>query len=658
MSSEIMPMQFSVFGRTLSLSPGRIEFNRLHSRFVTLAREQEPIVRESINQFVINPEPLLRDGKSWARQYFSKAAELAVEELMKRGCLDLDVDTYLDSVFDLGPWDRWSKAASEEYMAVVAAEQQREAERAERTENAGDSWAGGGFGLGGAIKGAIQAEVLNVASAAISEGFNKLGRKQSQKENAEKILSIFNRRRDEIVKGVYSAIAEGADVLVKCLNEHGVQVDGIVSAADAAKAERMCNNLKTGKVPAEMVANAKIGILEANPYCQEFYEYEYMSNGDVSGELEKVASYFGISFENRKGDAFLCRLGECSSSSESDLLAYREKAVALAAELKYDGSAKLAEIDARLSEADKQAKMAGGRMFDDRETAAKQRELCEIESSLDLSSEDSAIKGKQLLLERAAERGIDFSWKMDRVETAISRFDQDARTVDGRIFETREIAASQRLLCDFEKGLDISTEERAIAAMQALESKIVELGVDGEWKTERIRTALSRFEREACVAFGRTYAERKEAMEARGNAERFFDGIVMVAQQCNHRSVLCGSSITAKKAAGAENHLGVHSSERLLVLIDTSLFGNVKTGLAVTSIGLRWKNSAVPTSGNFISWGDLSKLPQLPTVIGKSISIGNGMAFENGGLMTAPVNVILTAIQRMVGFSREANCWS
>ena len=248
------PVEFDIFGKKLIVSSGRIEYNRLRSRFRALAREQADAATVSIEQFADNPKWLLCDGFRWAKPYFAKAADLAVEELLQKGVFDLDGEVYLKEHFDLAPWERGFKAASNAYKCVVNAEKQREKDRAEQTEVLGGSWGGGGFGLKGAIKGAVKAEALNLASAAISGTFNAIGRKMSKKENEKKFQSIFERRKDEIVNGVFETIANGADALVACCNEHGIRIEGAVTPKEAVKAERMCNNLKVGKIPANMVA--------------------------------------------------------------------------------------------------------------------------------------------------------------------------------------------------------------------------------------------------------------------------------------------------------------------------------------------------------------------------------------------------------------------
>lgn len=659
METGNVPVEFSIFGRTLTISPGRVEYNRLRSRFHALAKEQADAARESILQFRDNPGALLCDGLAWAKPYFAKASDFAVGELLRRGCFDLDAEAYLSTCFDLSPWKRGFGLAYNEWKAVVDAEKRREADRREFSDDAGSAWMGGGFGVGNAIKGAVMAEALNLATETIADSFNKMGRKKSQEKNAQNILDIFERRREEIVGAVFDAIANGADALVACCNEHGIKIGGVVSADDIVKAERMFNNLKTGKIPANMVGEVRLGILEANPYYKEFYDYVYMSEGDASGELEKVGGFFGISLDERKKDAFTARLGECVCESEAETKAYRERAVALAAELKFDATEEIKKIDERLEEFDRQAKTVDGRLLESRELAAKHREISNMVASADLSTEELALKAKSAIMKKAQDMDIDCAWQLERIESALKRFDEAARTVDGKVFSSREEARKQQVLSDFESGLDIATEDVAKSSLAALDAKIKELGIDGEWKRERIRDAVACFERMACVAFGHAYSTRDEAKVARGDVARFLSAVEEAVRQGGSRSMLAGADIPAKKASGAIVNLGVVPGERIVGLVDTSLsplFMNMKTGLVLTSVGIRWKNGSATTLRNFISWQEFTTMP-MPSATGKLIDFGNGAVFETGGLLGAPTNTVLVMLQRVAGFSRETTCF-
>lgn len=653
------PVEFDIFGRKLTVSSGRKEYNRLRFRFRTLAREQADEAKISIERFADNPKWLLCDGFRWAKPYFAKAADLAVEELLQKGVFDLDGEVYLKEHLDLAPWERGFKAASNAYKCVVNAEKQREKERAEQTDELGSSWSGGGFGLTGAIKGAVEAEALNLASAAISGTFNAIGRKMSKKENEKKFQDIFKRRKDEIINGVFETIANGADALVACCNEHGIRIEGAVTVEEAVKAERMCNNLKVGKIPTNMVADVKLSILDANPYCKEFYDYVYMTDGDPSGELEKVGAFFGVSFDDRKKDAFAARLGECPCGDEDEVKAYREMAIALAAELKYDASETFGLIDAKLDEFDRLAKTVDGRLLESRELAAKHREISAMIAAADLSTEERALKAKSAIEEMAEKLAVDCKWQMERIESALKQFDEAARTVDGRIFATREETHKQKKLSDFEQGLDISTEETANASLVALDAKIRELAVDGEWKRERVRSAIKRFDQMACMAFGRQYKTRDEAKSAKGEASRFLEGVELVVRQSGNR-FFAGDNIPTMFVKGARANLGVVPGERIVGLVSvlslSSLFKSMNTGLVLTMFGIRWKNSSVATTRNFISWQDYA-IMNPPVANGKLIDFGNGAIFETGSFLGMPVRAVLTMLQRVHEFCKEATCF-
>lgn len=651
--------EFCIFGKKLVVSSGRVEYNRLRSGFRALAKEQADEAAKSILQFKEKPSALLCDGLAWAKPYFAKASEFAIEELLRRGCFDLDAEAYLSKCFDLEPWKRGFGLAYNEWKTVVESEKRREADRREFSDDAGSAWMGGGFGVGNAIKGAVVAEVLNLATGTIADSFNKIGRKKSQKKNAQNILDIFERRKKTIVGAVFDAIANGADALVACCNEHGIKIDGAVSSDDIVKAERMLNNLKTGKIPANMVDDVKLSILETNPYYKEFYDYAFMSDGDATGELEKIGAFFGISFDDRKKDVYILRLGECPCGTECAVKAYREKAVALAAELKYDAGEMLKRIDERLDEFDRLAKTVDGRLLESRELAAKHRIISDMVTAADLSTEESTQKAKSDIEAESESLGIDSSWQLDSINSALSRFDEAARTVDGRMFDSREEAQKQQILSNFERELDVATEEAATSSLVALNAKISELGIDGEWKKERVRNAVSRFERMACTAFSCLYPTRDAAKSARGDKTLFFAAVEQAIRQCKSKAMLSGGEISAKKISGAMTNLGVVPGERIIGLVDTSLsplFMNMRTGLALTDIGIRWKNGVAATARNFISWQDYAAM-SIPSASGKLIDLGNGCVFETGGMLGAPVPTVLAMLQRVAVFCKEATCF-
>ena len=81
-----------------------------------------------------------------------------------------------------------------------------------------------------------------------------------------------------------------------------------------------------------------------------------------------------------------------------------------------------------------------GREFTTREEAALQRELSAFEKEQNLSTEELALAARKAVAEKARELKIDGEWKLERIDKALKRFDELARTTFGILFATREEA--------------------------------------------------------------------------------------------------------------------------------------------------------------------------------------------------------------------------
>lgn len=302
-------------------------------------------------------------------------------------------------------------------------------------------------------------------------------------------------------------------------------------------------------------------ILALDPYNFDFFKHVYVEEGDPSGELCAVAEFFGHSMEGLKADAFDRQLGDCAYETEEETIEYRRRAVELGAEIRYEPVAKLKEIDAKLKE-----------------------------------------------------------------------FDELARTVDKRLFDTREEAALQRELSGFEKGLDLSTEEAALKSRKALEAKIAELGVDGEWKYARVDKALKKFDEMARTTFGVLLGSREAAKAARGDRELFYKGIEATVRATGEEAFYTSDTMPEKKISNARAAFPIPVDEYVLALTDTTLFGSGKTGLAVTRWGLRWTNGgSKPSNVKAISWEDFANVPQAPADEDNDFRLTEGGLYANSG---------------------------
>lgn len=541
---------FVLNGQKLNVTAARAEYTRMLKRFTELAVAQRAAATETIDKFKDDVDSFCSDADEWAHQYIDTAADLAVEELVAKGCLDVDRDAFLEDYLNSSLWDNRIKELRLLARKLQEEEEEREARRQDRTESArhffDDDY--------------DDEKMMNLASAGVSGVFNMIGRGMASSEMSEKIKAKFDEDRNAYLRAIYMTIRTSVDECVSCLNDKGKGFgDGGVAREDREKADRLFNNLSRSKMPKKVAEETMLEILRLDPYKQEFYEWCFMENGDSSGELEKIAEYFGVSLAAVKAEKFAKELGECPYETEDETIAYRRKAVRLGEEIRIDPVEKLKEIDAKLKE-----------------------------------------------------------------------FDEKARTVDDKMFDTREEAALQRQLSEFEKHIDLSTEEAAIASRKSLADKAKELGVDGEWKMKRVDNAIKKFDEMARTTFGVLFESREAAKAALGDRELFYKGIEATVKALGQDAFYTATTMPEKKIANARAAFPIPMDEFVVALTDTTLFGSGKTGLAVTKWGLRWTNGSKVTNLKAISWEDFANVQNEPTHSDNSFTLCDGALYANG----------------------------
>ena len=543
-----------IFGEKLDVAVERVEYTLLRKRFKALADIELLNAQSTIDEAADDVDEFCENGDAWAHEYIDKAADLAVEVLMEKKCFDIDRETFIEKYLDSSLWDQAFKVLCEGVAAIDAEEEEREEGRQARSAEAGN-W----VGFGEKAKEEVFEENLKEK---LSQGaLNMVGRGIYAVVNARGKRNLYKENRDEMLAGVYSTIATAVDELIDCLAENGHKLNGAkVDRVAREKAERLFNNLKTGKLPEDAAHDARMEILRLDPYRRDFYEHIYVNEGDKSGELCATAEFFGISLEDLKEEAFAKQLGDCPYETEEETIEYRKRAVQLGEEIRIDPVDKLKEIDAKLKE-----------------------------------------------------------------------FDEKARTVDGKMFDTREEAALQRQLSAFEKQLDLSTEEAAIAAKKTLADKAKELGVDGEWKMKRVDKAIKKFDELARTTFGVLLDSREAAKAALGDRELFYKGLEETVKSAGEEAFYTSSTMPEKKIANARATFPIPMDEFVIALTDTPLFGSGKTGLAVTKWGLRWTNGSKVTNVKAISWEDFANVQSEPTNADNCFTLCDGALYANGG---------------------------
>ena len=500
-----------IFGKTLTVSAARTEYSRMRKQFAKLAEEKFEAAKSSMEEGEWDPDDFCENGDSWASEYIDAVADVAVKELVARGCYEVDRDTYIEKYLDYGPWAKCFEAYRKRINKIDEAEDSREEARQARTYAAKNKW------VGFNDEGCKEADWRNMTGGLFQGAKNMIGRAVYQQVNAKNKEGVFEQYMMRFPVAIRQTIATAALDLVGCLEEHGIKLpDSRVRKTDSDKAERLFKNLKSGTLPAEAETEVMMQILNLDPFQPMFYEFVYEKRGDESGELDRVANFFGVSLEDAKENALEGVLEKLASNGINDAEQYR-KSVTQAMESLHFGKARI---------------------------AAKMQEI------------------------------------------------------------------------------------------------------DAKSKT----------------AFRSEYATVKEAQDALRNPKEFYRSVICMLEFAHAEDeeeaagLLVGSEIPEKKLRNAQSSFPIPQGEKVIALIDSTLLGSGKTGLAFTNWGVRWNNdSATETRINEYSWAELVKLDDKKFSVTEDdeIIFAPGAVFDNTG-SDVDSNALVAIIGELRGFCKEA----
>ncbi|WP_412523359.1 hypothetical protein [Shewanella chilikensis] len=123
--------------------------------------------------------------------------------------------------------------------------------------------------------------------------------------------------------------------------------------------------------------------------------------------------------------------------------------------------------------------------------------------------------------------------------------------------------------------------------------------------------------------------------------------VLEVLQNFHSDGLFVAPNIPSKKAKNASACYGMPASVNIYAIVDSTVFGSAKNGLAFTSEGLFWKNDWTTTSAkNHMSWEELINTSQEHAVDGSELLLGQDCAFGMAGSGMKPA-VLLKLLEKL-----------
>lgn len=129
--------------------------------------------------------------------------------------------------------------------------------------------------------------------------------------------------------------------------------------------------------------------------------------------------------------------------------------------------------------------------------------------------------------------------------------------------------------------------------------------------------------------------------------------VLGVLQNFHSEGLFVTPDIPRKKAENAYASYGMPASVNVFAIVDATVFGSAKNGLAFTSEGLFWKNDWTTTSAKtHMPWEEFKSTAQLRAVKGSELLLGNGCAFGMAGSGMKP-KVLLQLMEKLAQQMQE-----
>ena len=554
---------FKLLGKTIKFTDEQLLYFSIRDEYMKFAIDANSKARKEFYDVFNNFSDLYENGATWILGYLLPVVDYAVKNLGKMKYYDLDSDSFID-LMDTSSLRKCINRVVAVKEEIEAAEEERERERAARTEAAGSSWSGGGFGVSGAIKGAATAGALNLGGAALSGAFNMIGRGISAASNAGKLKKFLESEEtitsfaDTLVDLIFEVRNTFISVAEK--NCKNFKIKQLYSS-DREKAERIFKNIKGGVVPEDDIIDNITRIIEQYPYISEVYEYLAKNYDDKNLEIETIADFFNYDIKAIKKNKLDEYFEGLPKKTEAEMIAARKAMSNYAKKIGIKDYQNYPRLEKLIIDYDRNERTFNGVEYPSRELAYKHKELYDFFIKLDLDTEEKAIEAKETIITQAEKLEINLE------------FDKKARTAGGKIFKTREeadIANRHIQLNTYFKSLKLSTEQKAIAARELINNKIQELNLGPMENYEPLENLIKKLH---------IHEENMRYIE--------------LFNDLDFNKIYVYPKIPEDKLASAINSYDANiKSEDVLVLVDDTFLGGCEDGLIITKTHMYFHSSS------------------------------------------------------------------
>ena len=281
---------------SITIPKERSIYNEIRRRYKVLAINSAEAFAQSYESYQ-NCEDIITNAPTDFQKSIANIIDEIKNTLISQEQYEWDYDSIYEFVIKADMLRDFDKAMDDIVHQVAVINNNLEYEKAYRQQrkDSRGKWVGGTFG-GTPVKAVshqMDLAAMNLASGAVHGVVNLAGNLIFEMEATASLKSLFKnpKTRQSLIDSVYSSAFA---MQYACIILSGKEYTwDEVEKDDALKAQRLLNNLTSGAIGDEKIAEICTQIVTLNPYNAEFYEYLFGKFGD-DGSLTELATYFCV----------------------------------------------------------------------------------------------------------------------------------------------------------------------------------------------------------------------------------------------------------------------------------------------------------------------------------------------------------------------------
>lgn len=287
---------FDLYGQSFTVSDDFEKYNTYRQIFNEATKMIADDFKNTYMEQITNLDMLITRIPKYAMELIKNITDKTIEMLVNENIMNIDSDTFIKKYYyEYFNFEKYYDPILEKYTEITeASESLNEYRKMQKMTRS--KWQGGGFGISGAVKGAVTAGVLNIGTDFL-RSFGDSSQTKKDKNQIDKMKrDVFNDRNTflNLYKGIYNCVFGVFYGLIDQLILNNVIKPIHIDSKESNIIYQ--NVLKYVRDP-EMIITNIIKCLTLNPYNFQAYEILISTEIDGTEDIIQMANYFGFKKE-------------------------------------------------------------------------------------------------------------------------------------------------------------------------------------------------------------------------------------------------------------------------------------------------------------------------------------------------------------------------